>query len=298
MTEPSNMRAIALSSAYASTPPEVQREAAGAPTRLLDADRRLLENAVVVITGGAGAIGSAAAEALSCVGARVVIADSNYAAAAALEKKLRTVGGDATAWPVDVTSPESVRRFADEIDVAFDRIEAVINCAGIMIADPFLDVRFEDWQRVFRVNVDGTFLVTQAVARLMMKQDHHPLLDRAGLIVCVSSLAAAMGRPVVPAYGASKAAIDHLGKTSSVTLGPSGISTLVVYPPTVRAGMWSGAVARMAEIEGISVEDLEAQRRFEPAEDIAGVITDAVATPGLRLNGHLVLWTRDVGPLP
>jgi NAD(P)-dependent dehydrogenase (short-subunit alcohol dehydrogenase family) len=297
-TSSPSLRAIALSAAYADTPPEVQREATACPARLTGADRRLLENAVVVITGGAGAIGSATATALSAVGSRVVIADSDYEAAAALEKKLRKAGGNASAWSVDVTSPETVRRFAEEIGEEFDRIDVVINGAGIMKADPFLEMRFEDWQRVFRVNVDGTFLVTQAIARVMVKQEHHPSLDRAGLILCVSSLAAAMGRPIVAAYGASKAAIDHLAKTSSVTLGPSGISTLVVYPPTVKAGMWSGEVARMAEIEGVSVEDLEAQRRFESADDIAGVIVDAIAKPGLQLNGHLVLWTRDVGPLP
>jgi 3-oxoacyl-[acyl-carrier protein] reductase len=109
----------------------------------------------------------------------------------------------------------------------------------------------------------------------------------------------------LPAYGASKAALNHLSKTSALVLGPHAIATTVLYPTSVREGMFGPIADQMAEFEGMSAEDFTAQRaagspleRLQKPEEVAAIAVWVAAQTGMRLNGRLVHTEAHVGSLP
>ena len=162
--------------------------------------------------------------------------------------------------PTDVTSPDSQDALFARVRKTFGRLDILVNNAGVFHVAPLLDFPLEAWRRGFAVNLDGALLATQRAGRMMQAQDPHPLTGCRGKILNISSGAAEVGRPFLPAYGASKAALNHLSKTSALVLGPHAIATTVLYPTSVREGMFGPIADQMAEFEGLSPDDFAAQR--------------------------------------
>ena len=287
-----NGRSAALEAAFTTTPAESVAPPIR-PSSLLGADRNLLAGGVVVVTGAGGEIGRAIASEFASPETAVVLVDTDEASLTEATRVISTKG-PVTPLLADVTDPVAVDALRGLVLDEHERVDVVVNNAGVLHADPVLEMPIDEWKRVFDVNVHGTFLVTQAMSRIMIEQTAHTLLNRRGLIMFISSFAADIGRPLVSGYGASKAAVNHFAKTCSVTFRDTDMSSVVVYPNTVRSGLWSKGARRMAEIERRSVEAVERDRVFQSSTDLAQVVVDTSATPGLRLNGHLVLWTRDV----
>jgi NAD(P)-dependent dehydrogenase (short-subunit alcohol dehydrogenase family) len=140
---------------------------------------------------------------------------------------------------------------------------------------------------------------------MMQAQDLHPVTDCRGKILNISSGAAERGRPFLPAYGASKAALNHLSKTSALVLGERNIATTVLYPTSIREGMFGPIADQMAEFEGMSPDDFLAQRaagspldRLQKPEEVAAIAVWVAAHVGMSLNGRLVHTEAHVGSLP
>jgi NAD(P)-dependent dehydrogenase (short-subunit alcohol dehydrogenase family) len=207
--------------------------------------------------------------------------------------------------PTDVTSPESQDRLFSRVREAFNRLDILVNNAGIFHVAPLLDFPLDAWRRVFAVNLDGALLATQRAGRMMQGQDPHPVTSCRGKILNISSGAAGMGRPYLPAYGASKAALNHLSKSTAVVLGPHAIATTVLYPTSVREGMFGPIADQMAEFEGMSPDDFSAQRaagsplgRLQKPEEVAVIAVWVAGRAGMGLNGQLVHTEAHVGALP
>ena len=264
------------------------------PVRVDPGRARTLADACVVVTGAAGGIGRALADAFARANARLVLTDIDAGGVSRAVTELRGSGAVVESVATDIADPAAQDRIVEAARAAFGRIDVLVNNAGVVHADPLLDLPFETWRRVLRVNLDGTFLVTQSVARSMAGQVPSPTLERRGMIVFVSSIAADVGRPTLAAYGASKAAVNHLAMTCALTLGPRGISTTAFYPSRVREGMWTTLGGDIAKAEGRTREAVEGDRGFQPASELAQVVVDGVALAGLVLNGCLLQWSRDV----
>jgi NAD(P)-dependent dehydrogenase (short-subunit alcohol dehydrogenase family) len=265
---------------------------------------RLIDQ-VAVVTGAGRGIGQAIACAFAAEGARVVVADIDADAASATAALLSSTGGQALAVPTDVTSPESQDALFARVRDTFGRIDILVNNAGVFHVAPLLDFPLDAWHRGFAVNLDGALLATQRAGRMMQAQDPHPLSACRGKILNISSGAAEIGRPFLPAYGASKAALNHLSKTSALVLGPHTIAITVLYPTSVREGMFGPIADQMAEFEGLSPEDFAAQRaagspveRLQKPEEVAAIAVWVAAQTGMRLNGRLVHTEAHVGSLP
>ena len=125
------------------------------------------------------------------------------------------------------------------------------NNAGIVQVGSLLDVSPEEWRRVFAVNVEGALFGTQAALRQMLDQPLDPTFERRGLIVNTSSGAADRGRPMLPAYGASKAAMTHLMKWTAASYGERGICAVALYPSSIFEGMWKVIDPLWGELEGL-----------------------------------------------
>jgi NAD(P)-dependent dehydrogenase (short-subunit alcohol dehydrogenase family) len=266
---------------------------------------RRLAGQVAVVTGAGGGIGRAIACAFAAEGASVVVADIDADAASATAAAIASNGGTALAVPTDVTSPNAQDALFGHVRRAFDRLDILVNNAGIFHVAPLLDFPLEAWRRVFAVNLDGALLATQRAGRMMQAQDPHPLTGCRGKILNISSGAAEIGRPFLPAYGASKAALNHLSKSAALVLAPYAIATTVLYPTSVREGMFGPIADQMAEFEGTTPDDFAAQRaagsplgRLQKPEEVGAIAVWVAAQTGMRLNGRLVHTEAHVGSLP
>jgi len=176
-----------------------------------------------LVTGAAGGLGAAIARRLAADGYRIAIVDTDGDAARAQASTLE----HASAFAADVTHADAIEAVLD----AFGDIpDVLVNNAGIVRFGGLLEHSVADFRKVLDVNLTGTFIVTQAVARRMVPR-------RSGSIVNVTSLNAVAPSPDAGAYPASKAAIALLTQQFALALGPHGIRVNAVAPGFIDAGM-------------------------------------------------------------
>ena len=259
---------------------------------------RGLDGQIAVITGGGQGIGCAVALAFAQAGATVVIADLRLDLANEVERAIVAAGGIALACEADVADPASVvALFARAVD-RFGRIDLLVNNAGICPVTRFPDLDIDLWRRVFAVNVEGPLLTMRQAAAIMAGQSPHHISGCRGKIINVSSPAAEVGRPSLAAYGASKAALNHLSKTSALVLEGQLISTTVLYPGSVLGPLWEALLPDLEAVEGRDAAHILAERaagmpngRFQLPDEIAAMALYIAGHTGMGLNGKLV-WSE------
>lgn len=194
-----------------------------------------------LITGAARGIGLAFARAYAQEGARVAIADIDIDRARAAAAEL---GDAAIAVHLDVTDQSSIDAAVAATVDALGQIDILINNAAIFTAAPIVEIRREDYERVFAVNVAGTLFMMQAVARHM--------IDRGirGKIINMASQAGRRGEPLVAVYCASKAAVISLTQSAGLNLIRHGINVNAISPGVVDGEHWDGVDAFFARYEG------------------------------------------------
>ena len=261
-----------------------------------------LREQVALVTGAGHGIGRAITCAFAAEGAHVVASDIDAEAASATIVALGSDGS--VAVQADVTSPESLDRLFGRVSKQFGRLDVLVNNAGTFHVAPLLEFPLDAWRHVFAVNLDGALLGTQRAARMMQAQQPHPATGCRGKIISIGSPAAERGRPFMAAYGASKAALNHLAKSTALVLAKHSIATSVVYPTSVQEGMFGPIAVQMAEFEGMTPEEFTAQRaaasplgRLQKPEEVAAIVTWVAAHPGMALNGQLVRTEAHVAPL-
>src|SRR5207249_7477694 len=179
--------------------------------------------------------------------------------AEATTREIFDVGRRALLKVVDVSEPEAVRTAVDEVAEEFERLDVLVNNAGIEKRAPFLEITPGDWQRQLDVNLSGTFYCSQLAAQVMAKR-------RYGRIVNLSSVAGLMGPIDLAAYGAAKAGIVGLTRAAALDLADFGITVNAIAPGPIETelmlGVWSeealrerpqhGAIARFGTVEEIA----------------------------------------------
>jgi NAD(P)-dependent dehydrogenase (short-subunit alcohol dehydrogenase family) len=172
---------------------------------------RGLKDRRVLITGGAGGIGSAAARRFLEEGSRVVMLDRDGEACRRAEFEMPKLSA---VLPADVADPSEVARAFVRMDDLLGGIDVLINNAGISVRNPFLEITPEQWRRVLETNLSGVFYVAQQAARRM-------LASGGGAIVNMGSTNALLGYPYYADYNASKAGVVELTRTMALELAPS-----------------------------------------------------------------------------
>lgn len=260
-----------------------------------------LSGQVAIVTGGAGGIGAGLCRTLATNGATVVVVDIDGAGAEKLAGELAAAGGKAESKRVDVTSPQEVSALVAEVARRHGKLDQMWNNAGIVQVGSLLDVSPEEWRRVFAVNVDGALFGTQAALRQMLDQPTDPTFQRRGLIVNTSSGAADRGRPMLPAYGASKAAMTHLMKSTAASYGERGICATALYPSSIFEGMWKVIDPLWGELEGLPPGEMGRRRtsesllgRYETPDEVAAIALRIAVKIGLAYNGKIVVTTPTV----
>lgn len=185
-----------------------------------------LEGKVALVTGATQGIGEAIAIALARAGATVACSGIEKAESERIATRIKVVGGLADGLVLDVGD-------RDEIEAVFARlaatggIDVVVNNAGIFPRSQFIELAEPEWDDVLRVNLKGTFLVSQMAARLMRDQ------GRGGRIVNITSGAAWVPTANSAHYAASKAGIAALTRVMALELAPYGVTVNAVAPGLV-----------------------------------------------------------------
>jgi NAD(P)-dependent dehydrogenase (short-subunit alcohol dehydrogenase family) len=179
---------------------------------------------VAVVTGGNGGIGLGIARGLAQAGADVAIWARDPAKNEAALKELEGLGRRALSLACDVGDETQVKRAVEQTVAAFGRIDIGVANAGFGIVTPFLETRLEDWRKVTRVDLDGTFLTFHAIASHMVSR------GGGGKLIAISSIGEIFGMPKQEAYAASKSGIEALVRSLAVELARHDIQVNAVQP--------------------------------------------------------------------
>jgi NAD(P)-dependent dehydrogenase (short-subunit alcohol dehydrogenase family) len=193
-----------------------------------------LEGKAAIVTGAGSGIGRAAALLFAREGASVAVADIRLDAARQVAGEIEQAGGRALPVAVDVGDPDQAAALVDGARAAFGALHVLYNNAGVNSAGTVVDTEEEDWDRCFRVNVKGIFLVSRRAV---------PHMAEGGSIVNQASVAALVGVRGIAAYCAAKGAVVSLTRAMAVDLAPR-IRVNCLCPGTVLTPLMEPLMAR------------------------------------------------------
>ncbi|MBI2881034.1 MAG: 3-oxoacyl-ACP reductase FabG [Candidatus Tectomicrobia bacterium] len=244
-----------------------------------------LDGKVAFVTGSAQGIGWAYAQALAQAGAKVVINDIRDCQGPV--KKLKGKGAEALGIEADVTDLSAMEAAAKKTVETFGRVDILVNNAAFFAGlkrSSLFDIPMEEWERVLKVNITGTFVPIRAFAPEMKKRGY-------GKIINVSSAVVFTGIPDFVHYTASKAAVVGMTRAIARELGPHGITVNAVAPGFTLAPSTQGSPKAVDEMN-IAWRSI---KRSEHPEDIVGTVlyfaspdSDFVTGQTLLVDGGIV----------
>lgn len=221
-----------------------------------------------VVTGGSRGIGRAVAEALRAQGADVaVVVRETLDRAEGLAAELNAEGGDSFAVRADVSVPADVERLAAALEERWGRVDILINNAGIVLPGPAEDFGFDAWRRTMAVNLDGVFLVSQAIGRMMIAR-------KGGSIVNVGSMS---GRIVNwpfrhAAYNVSKAAVHMLTKCLATEWAEHGIRVNAIAPGYIMTELTEEVLREHPDVVNDHWAKGAVMNRIGTVDELAGAV--------------------------
>ena len=236
---------------------------------------------VVVITGGAQGIGEACARRVVRDGAAVALWDLADGPGQALATELQSAGAQALYCHCNVASKADVDAALAATLARFGHVDGLVNNAGIFKAAPFLDIAEADWDAVIAVNLKGSFLVGQAVAREMARRGR-------GAIVNMSSVNGTLAIPTIASYNASKGAINQLTRVMALSLADQGVRVNAVAPGTIATELARSAVLTSDEAKARIMSRTPMKRLGEPRE-IADVAAFLLSEASSYMTGEIVV---------
>jgi len=242
-----------------------------------------LDGKTAIITGGGRGLGEYFAEALSEVGANVVLCSRKLAACEEVAREITAKGGKALALECDITKPEDVERVVAATQEHFGAIDILVNNSGATWGAPAEEMPLDKFQHVIDVNIKGTFLMSQLVGKSMIAH------GKGGTIINIASVAGlAGGHPKymrAAGYHASKAAIINMTRDLATSWAQYGITVNGIAPGWFPTRMSQGLLAKFGEQmqEGIPLA------RFGTPDDIKGVIVLLASPAAAYMTGQTIV---------
>jgi NAD(P)-dependent dehydrogenase (short-subunit alcohol dehydrogenase family) len=227
----------------------------------------------VVITGGSRGIGKACAQLFAAAGANVLI--TYKSAKADAEEVLKSFGGTGrhAAWQLDVAQPAMIDEVVAQMIKQHDRIDVLVNNAGIFIEHKILETDYTQWQEAWQQTI-ATNLI--GASNLCFFAARHMRKNGGGKIINISSRGAFRGEPDHPAYGASKAGLNAMSQSLAIALAPHNITVGVIAPGFVETDM---ARNYLAGEEGQRIKGQSPLNRVATPEEVARAVA-AFASSG------------------
>jgi 3-oxoacyl-[acyl-carrier protein] reductase len=237
-----------------------------------------LSGKTALVTGASRGIGRASALALAKAGAQVLVHYGNGAKEAeAVVAEIRKGGGRADAIAADLAAPDGPHKLAKHArEIIGDRLDILIANAGVSKAATIEDTTIEDFDRLFAINVRAPFFLVQQLL---------PILHEGSCIVFVSSLAARAVVGTIPAYAATKGAIDTMVKHFASLLGQRGIRVNAVAPGVVETDMSTFTKSENGRNSALGMQTL---KRIAQPDDIGGVVAFLASNDARWITGEIV----------
>ncbi|HET9334034.1 MAG TPA: SDR family NAD(P)-dependent oxidoreductase [Gemmatimonadota bacterium] len=248
-----------------------------------------LDRRSAVVTGGGRGIGAAVARALAGEGARVVVASRTANEVEMVARDIESAGGEAWPLAVDVTDTGSVdglRAFASE---RLGQVDVLVTCAGIAHSAPVARQTLGEWERIFAVNVTGTFLVTKAFLPPMMERGW-------GRVIHMASVAGLSGAKYIGAYAASKHAVVGFMRSVAAEAAPRGVTVNAICPGYVDTAMTEQSIGRIVATAGRSEAEARAavlatspQGRLIEPDEVARAVAWLCEDAARGINGQAIV---------
>ena len=216
---------------------------------------------VTLITGASQGIGEALAYEIAREGAEIILLDIQLDKLEAVAENIRRQGGKAASYVADVARLDQVTEVVDQAIAAHQKIDHVVNNAGITRDNLLMRMREDEWDAVLAVNLMGVFNLSKAMIRHMMK-------NRSGRIVNISSVVGVMGNAGQCNYSASKAGVIGFTKSLAREVASRGITVNAVAPGYITSAMTESLPEGVKE----SFMNLIPLKRFGTAADVAAAV--------------------------
>jgi L-rhamnose 1-dehydrogenase len=241
-----------------------------------------LQGKAALVTGGGTGIGREICLLAAREGADVVIAyHSSEGGALAVEREIRALGGRGFAIKADIGVPQEASGLVARALDAVGPLHILVNNAAVVRWASFLDYAESDWNETFTINLRAPFLMTQEVARAMVR------LGIRGRIINISSVGGIVAHEDLCAYDASKAALDMLTRSAAVALGPQGITVNSVCPGAIKVERNREEFAG-SETEGWWQKVIPLGHAGLP-QDIAHAVIFLASEEAQFVNGHVLV---------
>lgn len=217
----------------------------------------MTDKKVAVVSGAANGIGQASALRFAKEGYIVAVVDKNPSLEAT-EKMIRDMGQECLACVGDVSDEEAMSAFIDEIVKQYGRIDVLNNNAGIVVVKPLEDTRFEEFEKVAKTNIGGTFLLTKLALPVMKEK-------KAGAIVNLGSVSGHVGQTEHAIYGATKGAVIAFTRAVAWEVAPYNIRVNSVSPGSVDTPMLRSDIRLEADRTKMPYEEVKKLREAEQA---------------------------------
>jgi NAD(P)-dependent dehydrogenase (short-subunit alcohol dehydrogenase family) len=241
-----------------------------------------LTGKVAIVTGGGRGLGQQIAEGFAEAGAHVVVCSRKLESCEAVSEQLQKLGVQSFALKCDVTNPDDVHHVVNKTLERFGRIDILVNNSGASWGAPVEEMPLEAWQKVMNVNVTGTFLMSQAVGKVMIEQNY-------GKIINIASVAGLKGSNPkymnAIGYNSSKGAVITFTKDLAVKWGPKGIYVNAIAPGFFPTKMSKG----LLEEGGKGILEGTPLGKFGSENDLKGVALFLAAPASDFITGDIVV---------
>ena len=246
-----------------------------------------LKGKTAFVTGSSRGIGRAIALKLASLGAKLgVHCVKNIELANDLAKEIEAAGGEVLILQGDVSDSRSAYEMIEKFTDKFEKIDVLVNNAGIVKDCPLAGMEDDDWQKVIDVNLTGTFNMCRAAAK-------HMMMKRYGRIINISSFIATKGGRGQSNYVASKAGMEALTRSMAVELGGRGITVNSVCPGAIETDMSKDSISANRE----KITSVIPLKRLGTAEEVASLVSFLASDEASYVTGESIGVTGGLGLL-